>query len=163
MAITTREKLRSIAIHLFATKGFVATTIGDIEKAAGLAPRAGGFYRHYPTKMSILESIVDESETTIFDEFKTDLLLPLGDVRAELLLIARMILHIGEKYRPLRILLRSEGQSLPDFSRRLKAINSRLANEYLLPWISEVIQNTEFSNKSPNEMMQIFLEVSFTI
>ena len=60
MKVSTREKLKFQAMELFATQGFSSTTVGAIEKAAGLTARSGGFYRHFPSKMSVLEAIVDE-------------------------------------------------------------------------------------------------------
>ena len=39
----TRDRLIQAGMRLFAARGVDATTVGDLEKAAGLAPRAGGF------------------------------------------------------------------------------------------------------------------------
>ncbi|PAJ74554.1 hypothetical protein CJF42_10045 [Pseudoalteromonas sp. NBT06-2] len=155
MKISTREKLKFQAMELFATQGFSSTTVGAIEKAAGLTARSGGFYRHFPTKISVLEAIVDEAEVEILADFKNNLSLPLGDLKKELLTIGRMILHIGEKYRPLRILLRSEVGTLPELRDKMKVINTRLADEHLFPWISSQIKNTPFSQTCPDEMIQI--------
>jgi len=155
MKLPTREKLKLEALELFATKGFTNTTVGDIEQAAGLTPRAGGFYRHFPSKMSILESIVEETETDIFDDFESSLLLPLGDIKAELLTIGRMILRVGAKYASLRILLRAEGRNLPEFRKKMLSINSRLPKEYLIPWVSKQLKSSAFSNKNLEEMVQI--------
>jgi len=43
-------------MRLFAERGFSATTITQIEQAAGLSPGAGGIYRHFPSKVAILEA-----------------------------------------------------------------------------------------------------------
>jgi AcrR family transcriptional regulator len=43
-------------MQLFAEHGFAGTTITEIEQAAGLSPGAGGIYRHFPSKVAILEA-----------------------------------------------------------------------------------------------------------
>jgi len=44
---------------LFATNGFRETTVGEIEQAAGLEPRRGALYRHFPSKEALLEVALD--------------------------------------------------------------------------------------------------------
>jgi AcrR family transcriptional regulator len=43
-------------MDLFGRQGFRATTIAQIEAAAGLAPGAGGLYRHFASKKALLEA-----------------------------------------------------------------------------------------------------------
>jgi AcrR family transcriptional regulator len=47
------------ASRCFASKGYAGTTITDIELDAGYSPRAGGIYRHFPSKRAILEAVID--------------------------------------------------------------------------------------------------------
>jgi AcrR family transcriptional regulator len=47
------------AITCFGAKGYAATRLADIERAAGLAPGSGGTYRHFTSKHAILEAVVD--------------------------------------------------------------------------------------------------------
>lgn len=54
-----KHRILRAALKCFAEKGFSATTITDIEVAAGLSPGAGGTYRHFPTKRAILEAAID--------------------------------------------------------------------------------------------------------
>jgi AcrR family transcriptional regulator len=42
------------AIRLFGEQGYAATTISQIEAAAGLSPGSGGLYRHFPSKDALL-------------------------------------------------------------------------------------------------------------
>lgn len=143
------------AMLLFSSKGFNPTTIGDIEKAAGLTPRAGGFYRHFKSKQAILREVVDSTEAHIFAQFNEQLLLPLGNLRADILMIGRMILYIGEQCRPLRIILRSEVKNFPEILDKMKAINSRLPEEFLIPWLRKSLKNTAFETTPIDEMLQI--------
>jgi AcrR family transcriptional regulator len=43
-------------MRLFAERGFAATTVGDIEAAAGLQPRRGALYKHFASKEAVLEA-----------------------------------------------------------------------------------------------------------
>src|SRR5262245_35719211 len=56
---STRERLMTVAMRLFAEHGFAGTTVGDIEDAAGLTRRGGAFYRHFRSKEDILSASVD--------------------------------------------------------------------------------------------------------
>lgn len=43
------------AMELFGRQGYHATTVAQIEAAAGLSAGAGGLYRHFPSKRALLE------------------------------------------------------------------------------------------------------------
>jgi len=51
----TRDALVVAAMDLFGRQGYKATTIAQIEAAAGLSPGAGGLYRHFRSKRALLE------------------------------------------------------------------------------------------------------------
>jgi len=53
---SARDRVLTAAMRLFAERGFAGTTITEIEQAAGLSPGAGGIYRHFPSKLAILEA-----------------------------------------------------------------------------------------------------------
>jgi AcrR family transcriptional regulator len=59
MSTTARRRVLAAAIECFAAKGYAATTIADIERAAGLSVGAGGTYRHFGSKRAILEAVID--------------------------------------------------------------------------------------------------------
>ncbi len=54
-----RDRIVAGAQSCFAAKGYTATTISDIETAAGLSPGAGGTYAHFASKRAILEAVID--------------------------------------------------------------------------------------------------------
>jgi AcrR family transcriptional regulator len=41
-------------MRLFSTKGFEATSVSQIEAAAGLSPGSGALYRHFASKEALL-------------------------------------------------------------------------------------------------------------
>lgn len=43
-------------MRLFGEQGYAATSVAQIEKAAGLTPGAGGLYAHFPSKKAVLEA-----------------------------------------------------------------------------------------------------------
>jgi len=56
--VPTRQRLLDEGLRLFAERGFRATAVGDIEAAAGLQPRRGALYRHFPSKAALLDAAV---------------------------------------------------------------------------------------------------------
>jgi AcrR family transcriptional regulator len=52
-------RILGAAVECFAAKGYAATRISDIERAAGLSVGAGGTYRHFASKRAIMEAICD--------------------------------------------------------------------------------------------------------
>lgn len=52
--MTTRERILTEAMRLFGEQGYAATSIAQIEAAAGLSPGAGGLYAHFRSKRDVL-------------------------------------------------------------------------------------------------------------
>ena len=103
--VNTPQRLREAALTLFAERGYAATRIADIERAAGLAPRAGAFYRHFSGKRQLLEEVALAKITESPAEFDLDGLRTYGDTRAELLAIARQYELAAARQRPYRRLI----------------------------------------------------------
>jgi AcrR family transcriptional regulator len=108
----TRARLLDAAMSLFAEKGYEATSVGNIESAAGLAPRSGALYQHFRGKEEVLHAAV-ERQLEAIDEFPSVMdMLPLGDLRAELTLLARWNLASLERRSDLTRFLWREGDRL---------------------------------------------------
>lgn len=60
MTPSTRERIVSESLRLFADRGYTATSVAEIEAAAGLSPGAGGLYRHFRSKEEVLASAIRE-------------------------------------------------------------------------------------------------------
>ncbi|MHB8437949.1 MAG: TetR/AcrR family transcriptional regulator [Acidimicrobiales bacterium] len=56
----TRRRIVDSAMQLFARKGYAATTVAEIEGAAGLAAGSGAMYRHFPSKDALVLAAVSE-------------------------------------------------------------------------------------------------------
>ena len=55
----TRARLLACAMRLFGEQGYPATTVAQIEQAAGLSPGSGGLYRHFRSKQDLLSQGLD--------------------------------------------------------------------------------------------------------
>lgn len=51
------------AMHLFAERGYAATSVADIQVAAGMTPGSGALYKHFPSKHALLEAGVERFVT----------------------------------------------------------------------------------------------------
>jgi AcrR family transcriptional regulator len=111
---STRERIIVEAMRLFAERGYRGTTVGDIEQAAGLSPRAGGLYKHFASKEEVVTAGIERHVAEIEEMHSAMDLMPLGDVRAELTLIARWTLHeLGNEQNLMKIVFR-DGDQFPE-------------------------------------------------
>ncbi|HEY8479236.1 MAG TPA: helix-turn-helix domain-containing protein [Spirillospora sp.] len=60
MTTSTRDRIVAESLRLFADRGYAATSVAEIEAAAGLSPGAGGLYRHFRSKEEVLASAIRE-------------------------------------------------------------------------------------------------------
>lgn len=61
MVAPARQRIIAEALRLFGERGFAATTIAQIEEAAGLSPGSGALYRHFRSKEQLLYEAVGET------------------------------------------------------------------------------------------------------
>jgi AcrR family transcriptional regulator len=101
------------ALRLFAERGYHGTSVGDIEAAAGLSPRSGALYKHFASKAAVLEAAMEQRRRS-FEQ--VDLLLelvPFGDLRSELTVMARFALEeIGAQQQLVKVIMK-EGDRFP--------------------------------------------------
>ena len=138
MSSTTRERIIDQAMHLFSQHGYAATSVAKIEAAAGLTPGAGGLYHHFDSKEAVLAAGI-ERQLARLDALRDirRVLTPLGDLKAELTLIARYILTELDSESELLRILASEARNRPQL---LTAAVDQLVNstfEGFATWIGE--------------------------
>ncbi len=144
------------ALKLFAENGYRGTSIGDIEKAVGLAPRAGGFYRHFSSKDEILMQAMDAYEEEITHE-----IVQLGDLKNlspidELTQMARLTRDHAARQRHIRIILRQEGRSIPRIRERIHQFNKSDAWNLFLEWTRRQIGKRAIDKEVRLHTFQIF-------
>jgi AcrR family transcriptional regulator len=134
----TRERLLNATLSLVAENGFEGTSVGAIEQHAGLAPRSGALYQYFEGKDQALRAAV-ERELAVMDELGSVIeMLPLGDLRAELTLMARWNLASLERRSQLAKLLRRDAGRLP--ADLLDEIYVRIVErpyEQIVRWLAE--------------------------
>lgn len=130
----TRTRLKHAALTLFLEKGFAGATIGAIEAAAGLAPRAGGFYRHFDSKEALLAEIARERIVERSSDFDLGELLPLPSIKAELMVIGRAYLRTGRRQQKYAKLV-NECRRLPTMRDMEQGANEEI-HKWLRQWIA---------------------------
>jgi len=91
----TRERIVNEAMKLFSTKGFEATSVSQIEAAAGLSAGSGALYRYFKSKDALLDAGIDRQldRRSAMRDIRT-LFAGLGDLRAELTVLGRYLLSV---------------------------------------------------------------------
>ena len=143
----TRRRVLDAAMDLFGRQGYRATTIAQIEQAAGLAPGAGGLYRHFPSKRSLLEAglrrqfdagheLADLLDPTQLDATPFDpTAAPGGDAVAPLVAVARAGLRRLEQERDLNRVLVRDLADFPDLLFEVRDRELRRVHGALVAWL----------------------------
>lgn len=95
MTAPTRDRLLIEAMRLFSDKGFEATSVSQIESAAGLAAGSGALYRHFKSKDALLAAGIDRQldRRTAMGDIRA-LFAGLGDLHSELTVLGRYLLSV---------------------------------------------------------------------
>ena len=88
----TRERLVTEAMRLFGEQGYQATSVAQIEAAAGLAPGSGALYHHFKSKEALLEAIDRQLDRRRAMRDIRALFAGLRDLRSELTMLGRYLL-----------------------------------------------------------------------
>ena len=111
---TTRDRLVSEAMRLFGQQGYRATSVAQIEAAAGLAPGSGALYHHFKSKEALLAAGIDRQldRRGAMRDVRA-LFAGLGDLDTELTLLGRYLFAVlDEETQLLQIAARTPaGQS----------------------------------------------------
>lgn len=137
-AASTRERLLAEGMRLFAERGFTATTVGDIEAAAGLQPRRGAMYRHFASKEALLDAAVRQHIEEVRAGRAALTVPPLDDLHAEILALGRHILALLDAQRDVTHVLEHDGQRVDDlrtlFRTQVSDIGYQATAEVIRRW-----------------------------
>jgi AcrR family transcriptional regulator len=133
---TTRDRLVAEAMRLFGEQGYRATSVAQIEAAAGLAAGSGALYHHFKSKEALLEAGIDRQldRRTAMGDVRM-LFAGLGDLRTELTLLGRYLLNVvDQESQLLRIAARTPTNRTPSLDDAYAALVDGLYAE-LADWI----------------------------
>jgi AcrR family transcriptional regulator len=100
-------------MDLFGEHGYKATSVGAIEQAAGLAPRSGALYQYFSGKEELLVAALERRMESLTNLEAALELMPLGDLRAELRLLARWNLASLRDRAGMTTFLARDGEHVP--------------------------------------------------
>lgn len=147
------------ALALFAERGFRATTVGAIETAAGLAPRSGALYQHFKGKQQLLEAAVNRELAAMDGLANAIAMFPLGDLRAEVTMLARWNLASLERRTALTSFVRREADLLPK-RLRTKLYDRLVERPYveIVVWLDSRFKETETDPPDLDALALILIE-----
>lgn len=140
----TPDRIVDAGIRLFSENGFQGTTVGEIERRAGLTPRAGALYKHFPSKEAVLEAAFERHVAELEAIHSAIEMMPLGDLRAELTLLARWGLHMLREQRELRRIVIAEGDRFPKLKRRFREGIADRAYADVTTFVRQKMETGEF-------------------
>jgi AcrR family transcriptional regulator len=143
MGTATRERLLDAAMETFARRGYAGTSIGAIETAAGLAPRSGALYQYFSGKDELLAEAVERKLAGLDDLGPALEMLPLGDLKSELRLLARWnLLSLADRDALTRFVLRDAEHLPPRLRRRLYERLVERPYAQVVDWVKQRIGPT---------------------
>ena|SRR5437764_13780917 len=151
----TRQRIVDAAVELFSTQGFARTTVGQIEAAAGLTPRAGGFYRHFASKAAVLEEALrartERVERVIagLDDG------PLGDLRAELKVFGRVAMRELDAEADLLRIVMKEGDQFPELRGEFFDRFPRRGYGAALTWLRRALESRAAEVDDPESLAAV--------
>lgn len=135
-SISTRERLVTEATRLFSDKGFEATSVSQIEAAAGLAAGSGALYRHFKSKDDLLTACIDRQldRRSAMRQIRK-LFSGLSDLHSELAIIGRYLLSLIDDEIEL---MKMAARTPPGLSKQLDNAHAALLealHDELTDWI----------------------------
>jgi AcrR family transcriptional regulator len=128
--LSTRDRILREAASLFASQGIKATTVAQIEAAAGLRAGSGGLHRHFPTKNAlvseVLESQLQRGRQTVDRTLSFPRFTPEG-IRPLLEAVAMFTLNEANTSREVALIMMREELNYPELIRPHSLANDEIA------------------------------------
>jgi AcrR family transcriptional regulator len=149
--VNTKDRIMQAALELFLQQGYQKTSIARIETEAGLAPRAGAFYRHFDSKETLLVELARAYVSETPEDFGLDRLAAFGDTRSELVAIALKYEEAMIRQKPFARLI--EEIRLLDFGADLQQELNTDMMDGLVTWVSEKPAGKGLSDKQTGALL----------
>jgi AcrR family transcriptional regulator len=138
----TRERILDAAVELFGRKGYTATSVGEIETAAGLVPRSGGLYKHFPSKRALLDAAVQRRAEVSARSRETAEEVMRGDIRAEARAYGLGSLRIISADQGLMRIVMREGDNFPELRDEFHARIVSSGHASTVMWLRKAVELT---------------------
>jgi AcrR family transcriptional regulator len=135
MVDSTRDRILNEALRLFADHGYAGTSIASIEEAAGLSPHSGALYTHFGSKEQVMAAAVERAIKTAEASFALAPMLSLGNLEAELTLVARGSLVLMTNWRDLIRVMAKEGDRFPQVMAEARDRLFANSHQFLAKWL----------------------------
>ncbi|HEX2086795.1 MAG TPA: helix-turn-helix domain-containing protein [Solirubrobacteraceae bacterium] len=155
----TRTRLLEAAMGLLAERGYDRMTVGEVERAAGLAPRSGALYQYFSGKEELLHEALAHEMRSLEELSSVLEMLPLGDVRAELTLLARWNLgSLDRRARLARFLARDVDRLPRELVDRL--YEEQVAKPYaqIVGWLRNQLPGGDVEGVDVDALAVLFIE-----
>ena len=136
MPDSTRERIITEALRLFAERGYAGTSVATIEREAGLSPHSGALYTHFSSKEEVLAAAVDRAGDLAEAGFAIAPMLPLGDLRSELTLVARGSLMLMSNWRDMIRVIMKESDQFPSVMATARSRLFENSYRFLADWLA---------------------------
>ncbi|MBF6212100.1 TetR/AcrR family transcriptional regulator [Nocardia puris] len=157
MADGTKDRIIGEALRLFADQGYAGTSVAAIEKAAGLSPHSGALYTHFASKEAVMAAAIDRAAQVAEAGFALAPMLPLGNIEAELTLVARGSLLLMDNWRNLiRVMMREFDQ----FPTVMAQARDRLFDgsyRFLAEWLAAKASGGDIADRDFEAITSIWL------
>jgi AcrR family transcriptional regulator len=154
---STRQRIVKEAIRLFAERGYRGTTVGEIEAAAGLTPRSGGLYKHFRSKEEVLQAAIERHVSEIEAVRSAMELMPLGDLRSELTLVARWTLHELKEEQELMRVVQKDGDQFPELVMDVHERIVKRGHDEARKLITRLMEQTGVNVPNPDALAAVAL------
>ncbi|MGK8486683.1 TetR/AcrR family transcriptional regulator [Nocardia asiatica] len=154
---STRDRIVAEALRLFAEQGYASTSVAAIEEAAGLSPRSGALYTHFGSKEQVLVAAVEAAIELAETGFALAPMFPLGDLRAELVLVARASLLLMSNWRNLIRVMMKESEQFPEVMAQARERLFTPSYRYLADWLARRAAQEHLPERDFEAMTTVWL------
>ena len=117
---STRDRLITEGMRLFAERGFRGTTVADIQEAVGLARGSGALYKHFSSKQEVLEAGLEQAIARVESVAGVAGTLDYRELPHALTVLGQRIMESIRQNRDMVRILDEEGDRFPELRDRAR-------------------------------------------